>query len=368
MTAYDYLVVGAGAFGATFAWCARQAGKTVLVVDRRDHIAGNCHSYDVDGIEVHAYGPHVFHTSDLGLWTFVNRFARFNDYRHRVRAKVDNKIISLPFNMMTMHQLWGVTTPAEAREQLERQKVACANPQNVEEWALATVGTDIYETLVREYIVKQWGRQPNELPALIIKRLPVRMNWDDRYFSDAYQGIPISGYDQIFAALLEGCDVQLGVNFVGEDDPWAAKAKHVVCSSSMDEYYDYALGDLQYRTLAFKTERFDIDDMQGMAHISYPTLKVPYTRSVEHKHFEPDKHTKHTVVTWETPHEKKRADFPYYPINDRRNNALHERYRARAERDSHVTFGGRAGNYRYYDIHQAMAQAMTLARKHGLMS
>jgi len=364
---YDYLVVGAGMFGATFAYYARCSGKRVLVVEARDHIGGNCHSSDVNGIQVHAYGPHVFHTSDQRLWDFIRKFAPFSSYVHKVRARVSDRFISLPINMATMHQVWGVTTPKEAQQKLIEQRIPCDKPRNLEEWILSQVGPDLYELLIYNYVSKQWGRPPNTLPATIIKRLPIRMTWNDNYFNDPFQGIPIGGYDQIFERMLDGNEVKLGVDFLKERASLSKIADHIVYSGQIDAYYDYALGAMQYRTLSFETKIIDESDFQGMSHISYPSQSIPYTRTVEHKHFEPDaKPCSKTVVTWETPHEWRRGDFPFYPINDELNNDLYERYRQISLKDSSITFGGRTGSYKYYDIHQVMAQAISVAKNRGL--
>lgn len=362
---YDYLVVGSGLFGSTFAWHARQAGKSVLVVDVRDHVGGNCYTYDEGGIQVHAYGPHIFHTSSRRIWEFVNRFAEFRPYVHRVKAINGGRVLSMPINLMTLHQLWGVTTPEEARLRLERERVPIAHPANLEEWVLSQVGRDVYEALIKGYTAKQWGRDPSQLPASIVKRLPIRLTWDDNYYDDVYQGIPTGGYTRIFDGLLEGCDVRLCTDFLAHRDELEARSLRTVYTGPIDAFYGRCFGALEYRTLDFETRVLDVPDYQGVSQLNYTAADVPWTRVVEHKHFEPVK-TDHTVVTWERPVPWSEGAVPYYPVNDAANEATYARYRDLAQREPRTVFGGRLASYKYRDMHQVIGEAMALAAREGL--
>lgn len=362
---YDYLIVGAGLFGSTFAWHARQAGKSVLVVDVRPHVGGNCYTYDEGGIHVHAYGPHIFHTSSKRIWDFVNQFATFRPYVHRVKAINGRRIYSMPVNMMTLHQLWGVTTPEEARQQLEHERIKIDNPQNLEEFALSEIGPRLYEALILGYTAKQWGRSPNQLPANILRRLPIRLTWDDNYFNDRYQGIPSGGYTQIFDRLLEGCDVRLSVDFFKERAALEAQSLRTVYTGKIDEFFGYRFGELEYRTLRFDTRILNVHDHQGIAQLNYTAGDVPWTRVVEHKHFDPVD-TPHTVVTWEYPEPWSPGAVPYYPVNDEVNDAIYDEYKKLAQQEGRTVFGGRLASYKYRDMHQVIAEAMTLVKKEGL--
>ena len=361
MHEYDYLIVGAGLFGAVTAYRATKAGKKVLVLDKRSHTGGNEHCEEIDGINVHKYGAHIFHTSDREVWEFVNRFAEFNNYVNSPVANYRGKLYNLPFNMNTFYAMWGVTTPAEAQAKIDEQRreAGITEPHNLEEQAISLVGRDIYETLVKGYTEKQWGCDARELPAFIIKRLPVRMTFDNNYFNDPYQGIPKGGYNRIVDALLEGSEVRLNTDFFDDREKWEVSCKRIIFTGRIDEYYGYRFGQLQYRSLRFETERLDTPNYQGCAVVNYTAREVPYTRIIEHKHFEFGTQPS-TVITREYPDTFAEGKEPYYPINDERNNALYERYRALAADDPKVIFGGRLGEYRYYDMDKVIASALKL--------
>jgi len=370
---FDYLVVGAGLFGAVFAHEAIKRGKTVLVIDKRNHVAGNVYTENVGGINVHKYGAHIFHTSNKVVWDYVQQFAEFNRYTNSPVARYKDELYNLPFNMNTFSQMWNVKTPAEAKAKIEEQRaeaVAALNgrePSNLEEQALSLVGRDIYEKLIKGYTEKQWGRKCNELPAFIIKRLPVRFVYDNNYFNDKYQGIPAGGYTQIVEKMLEGAEVRLGVDFFKERESLVASAKKVVFTGMIDEFYGYKFGELEYRTLRFETEDLPQENYQGNAVVNYTEAEIPYTRIIEHKHFEfgcqGGVATDHTVVTREYPAAWKHGDEPYYPMNDEKNNALFAQYKALAESEKNVIFGGRLGMYRYFDMHHVIAEALACAKK-----
>jgi UDP-galactopyranose mutase len=357
---YDYLIVGAGLFGATFAHLARLSGRKCLVIDRRRHVAGNCHTEPVGDIQVHQYGPHIFHTSDDRVWAFVTRFATFNHFTYRPRVRYKEQIYSFPINLMTLHQLWGVRTPAEAEARLQQHRVPCAHPKNLEEYVLSQVGVEIYETFIRGYTTKQWGRDPKHLPASIIRRLPIRLTYDDNYFHDRYQGVPIEGYTHMVNTMLDGTEVVLGCDYFAESKPLLRCARRVVYTGSVDQYFGYRFGRLEYRSLRFQVEKLS-GDFQGVAVVNYTDRSIPYTRIVEHKHFTFGTQP-YTVITREYPAPYTGDNEPFYPVNDATNNALYRRYRALAE-SSGVLFGGRLGSYRYYDMHQVIAQAMAMADK-----
>ena len=358
---YDYLIVGAGLFGAVFAYEASLKGKRCLVIDKRRHIGGNAYCEETEGVVVHSYGAHIFHTSDRETWEYVNRFAEFNSYSHSPIANYDGELFSLPFNMYTFNKLWGVTTPAEARELIRRQRVPIGEPQNLEEQALSLVGAEVYEKLIKGYTEKQWGRKCSELPAFIINRLPVRFTFDNNYFFDRYQGIPVGGYNQIIEKLLEMCDVKLGTDFFDDKDRYMYIADKVVFTGMIDEFYGYRFGGLEYRSLSFENEVVDIPDFQGTAVVNYTSPDVPYTRIIEHKHFEFGTQDK-TVITYEYPVEWARGLEPYYPVNDEKNSVLYSKYRAVADMEKNVVFGGRLGSYRYLDMWQVVKEARELAR------
>jgi len=353
---YDFLIVGAGWFGAVFAHEMTRRGKRCVVIDRRPHIGGNSFSECVEGINVHRYGAHIFHTSDEDVWKFVNRFAEFNNFVNSPVANFKGELFNLPFNMNTFKQLWGVKTPEEAQAKIDSQRLQIDEPRNLEEQALSMMGTDIYNKLIKGYTEKQWGRKCSELPAFIIKRLPLRLTYDNNYFNDRFQGIPVGGYTCIFEQLLEGSEVRLSTPFhKGYID-----AEKVVYSGMIDEFFDYQLGALEYRSLRFEDEVVDRVDVQGNAVINYTSSDVPYTRIIEHKHFEFGKQPK-TVITREYPHAWNVGDEPYYPVNDDRNNALYARYCELSEKEGSVIFGGRLGTYRYIDMDDVIKAALTLS-------
>lgn len=358
---YDYLIVGAGMFGATFARLATDAGKKCLIIDKRSHIAGNCYTEEQEGIQVHKYGPHIFHCNDDKIWEFVNRFTKFNNFRNQPISLSGGKIYSLPFNMYTFNHMWGVTTPQEAKEKIDSQKLNLQGrePKNLEEQALSLVGTDIYEKLIRGYTAKQWQRDPKDLPASIIKRLPVRFTWDNNYFNDKYQGIPEDGYTAMFERMLEGIEVKLGVDYLADREAWNAKAERVVFTGKIDEYFEYQFGELQYRTLDFETWVEDLDNHQGNAVINYGDANVPWTRIIEHKHFEPGNKSPKTIITKEFPADWSSEKTPYYPIGDAENTAIYIKYRDLAKQEGKVIFGGRLSEYKYYDMHQVIGSAFS---------
>lgn len=370
---FDYLVVGAGLFGAVFAHEAIKRGKKVLVIDKRNHVAGNVYTENVGGINVHKYGAHIFHTSNKEVWDYVQQFAEFNRYTNSPIACYKDELYNLPFNMNTFSRMWNIKTPAEAKAKIDEQRaeaLAALNgrePANLEEQALSLVGRDIYEKLIKGYTEKQWGRKCTELPAFIIKRLPVRFVYDNNYFNDKYQGIPVGGYTQIVEKMLEGAEVRLGVDFFKERESLVASAKKVVFTGMIDEFYGYRFGELEYRTLRFETEDLPQENYQGNAVVNYTEAEIPYTRIIEHKHFEfgcqGGVATDHTVVTREYPAAWKHGDEPYYPMNDEKNNALFAKYKALAESEKNVIFGGRLGMYRYFDMHHVIAEALACAKK-----
>ena len=361
MAQYDYLVVGAGLTGAVFAHEAKQMGKSCLVIDRRDHIAGNVYTEEIEGIQVHKYGAHIFHTSMRNVWDYVNQFAEFNNYVNSPVAYYKGETYNLPFNMNTFSKMWGVVTPAEAKAKIAEQiaEENIGEPQNLEEQALSLVGRDIFEKLVKGYTEKQWGRDCKELPASIIKRLPCRFTYDNNYFNDRFQGIPIGGYTAMVERMLEGVDVRTGVEYrdlIAEEPDIADRT--IYCGP-IDAFFDFKLGELEYRSLRFETETLDEENHQGVAVVNYNEREVPYTRIIEHKHFEFGTQPK-TVITREYPADWKPGDEPYYPINDERNTQLYRQYRELAEQEGDVVFAGRLGGYRYYDMDKAIAAAFDL--------
>lgn len=361
---YDYLIVGAGLFGAVFAQQAKQAGKTVLVIDKRSHLGGNVYTEEVEGIQVHRYGAHIFHTSDRKIWEYVQQFAVFNRYTNSPVARYKDEVYNLPFNMNTFYQMWGVKTPEEAKEKLESQirEAAVCEPKNLEEQALSLVGKDIYEKLIRGYTEKQWGKRAKELPSFIIRRLPVRYTYDNNYFNDSYQGIPVGGYTRMVERMLDGVEIRLNTDYFQEREELDRLADRVVFTGMIDAYYGECYGKLDYRSLRFETEVMDTSNYQGNAVVNYTEYEVPYTRIIEHKHFEFGTQPK-TVITREYPAAWTGKEEPYYPINDERNNRLYEKYKALADQEDRVIFGGRLGMYRYYDMHQVIAEALESARK-----
>lgn len=369
MKKYDYLVVGAGLFGATFAYEAAKRGKRVKVIEKRDHIAGNIYTKEIDGIQVHQYGAHIFHTSNKKVWDYVNQFAEFNRYTNSPVANYKGEMYNLPFNMNTFSQMWGIRTPAEAIAKIneQRQEMAGKEPQNLEEQAISLIGRDIYEKLIKGYTEKQWGQKATELPAFIIRRLPVRLVYDNNYFNDTYQGIPVGGYTQIVEKMLDSdlIDVETGVDFFDKKDEYLKNYPKIVFTGMIDQFFDYQLGELQYRSLRFETEEKNVGNYQGNAVINYTDAETPYTRIIEHKHFEFGKGDKDkTVITREYPADWHRGDEPYYPINNQRNNELYKQYaKLASEQANNVIFGGRLGQYRYYNMDQVLHAALTAVNK-----
>lgn len=372
MQKYDYLIVGSGLFGATFAYRAKQMGLKVLVIDKRPHLGGNIYCEEVEGIQVHKYGAHIFHTSNKKVWDFVNSIAEFNRYTNCPVANYKGELYNLPFNMNTFYQLWGVKTPVEAQAKIEEQRMEAIQtlgnrePQNLEEQALCLVGKDIFERLIKEYTEKQWGRSCKELPAFIIRRLPVRMVYDNNYFNDKYQGIPIGGYNKLIEGLLQGIECKTDVDFFhSEYRNWGKIAKKLVYTGAIDEYFDYSLGKLDWRTVSFKTRIENTANFQGNAVVNYTSHEVPYTRVIEHKHFEHFGQDVYnlpkTVISEEYSTEYQSGMEPYYPVNDERNNALAEAYRQLAEKETNVIFGGRLAQYKYYDMAPIVEQVLALS-------
>ena len=359
---YDYLIVGAGLFGATFAQCAKERGKNVLVIDKRNHIGGNIYTENISGIEVHKYGAHIFHTNDKRAWQYVNRFAEFNRYTNSPIANYRGELYSLPFNMYTFNKMWGVTTPDEARQKIaeQREKSGIQEPKNLEEQAISLVGTDIYEKLVKGYTQKQWGRPCNQLPSFIIKRLPVRFTYDNNYFNALYQGIPTNGYTAMVEKMLSGIEVRLNVDFFAEREYLSSISDKIIFTGPIDEYFNYVYGALNYRSVRFETEILDTDNYQGNAVVNYTDEETPYTRIIEHKHFVFGNQEK-TVISREYSQEWTLGAEPYYPINDEINTALYEKYKFLAENEENVIFGGRLGAYRYYDMDAVILEALDCA-------
>ena len=369
---YDYLVVGAGLFGATFAYKAKQAGKRCLVIDKRPHLGGNIYCENIEGINVHKYGAHIFHTSNKEVWDLVNSIVEFNRYTNSPVANYKGKLYNLPFNMNTFYQMWGVTTPEEARLKIEEQRrvalvamkeAGVTEPRNLEEQAILLIGKDIYEKLIKGYTEKQWGRNCLELPAFIIKRLPVRFVFDNNYFNDKYQGIPEGGYTRMIEKMLDGVEVRLNTDYFGNREYFDSIADRVIYTGEIDRFFDYRFGYLEYRTVSFETELLEgVPNFQGNAVVNYTDADTPYTRIIEHKHFEfgqqPD-----TVISRENSKEWRPGDEPYYPVNDKRNSELYVRYKALADAQEKVVFGGRLAEYKYYDMHQVIANALELAEK-----
>ena len=367
---YDYLVVGAGLYGAVFAQQAKQAGKSVLVIDKRDHIAGNVYTEKVEGIDFHKYGAHIFHTNNKPVWDYVNRFATFNRFTNSPVANYKGELYSLPFNMYTFNRMWGVVTPEEAAAKIEaqRREAGITEPRNLEEQAVSLVGTDIYEKLIKGYTQKQWGRPCSELPSFIIKRLPVRLTFDNNYFNALYQGIPIGGYTRLVERLLEGIEVRLGVDYLENKGSLDALAEKIVYTGPIDAYFGYRLGALEYRSVRFENELLDMPNFQGNAAVNYTDAETPYTRIIEHKWFtfgkdEAGNDLPKTIISREYSSEWRPGDEPYYPVNDEKNGALYAKYKALAAKEHRVLFGGRLGEYRYYDMDAVIAAALNAAEQ-----
>ena len=364
---YDFLIVGAGLYGATIAQRAKAAGKSVLVVDKRGHVGGNVYTEKIKGINVHKYGAHIFHTNDDAVWDYVCRFAEFNDFENHVIANYKGELYNLPFNMNTFHQMWGVDTPEEAKAIIERQRAGFSSePRNLEEQAISLVGRDIYEKLIKGYTEKQWGRPCSELPAFIIRRLPLRFEYNNNYFNAKYQGIPIGGYTRMVEKMLDGVELRLGVDYLAHKDELDALAERVVYTGPIDAYYDYCFGPLEYRSVRFETEVLDQPDFQENAAVNYTDAETPWTRIIEHKWFEFGKdefgnNLPKTVISREYSSEWRPGEEPYYPVNDEKNSALYKKYRALADKELKVIFGGRLGEYKYYDMDQIIAAALECA-------
>lgn len=360
---YDYLIVGAGLFGSVFAYEATKKGKTCLVVDKRKHIGGNVYTENIKGINVHKYGAHIFHTSNKMIWDYIQQFATFNRYTNSPIAIYKDEVYNLPFNMNTFSKLWGIKTPQEAKEIIEnqRKKSGIINPSNLEVQAISLVGKDIYEKLIKGYTQKQWGKSCDKLPSFIINRLPVRFTYDNNYFNDLYQGIPVGGYTQIFEKMLASSDVRLNCDYLKHRDELNAIAKKIIYTGMIDEYFDYCYGELEYRSLRFVTEILNMDNFQGNAVVNYTDADVPYTRIIEHKHFEYGTQDS-TIITKEYPKTWKRGDEPFYPINNEKNNILYSKYLTLAKQEKNVVFGGRLGMYRYFDMHNIIERSLECAR------
>jgi len=359
MSQYDYLIVGSGLFGAVCAHEAKKKGKKCLVIDKRNHQGGNVYCEQVEDINVHKYGAHIFHTNDKEIWDYVNQFVEFNRYTNSPVAFYKDEVYNLPFNMNTFQQLWGVRTPEEAQNKIEEQVKASGikDPKNLEEQAISLVGIDIYEKLIKGYTEKQWGRKATELPAFIIKRLPVRFTYDNNYFNDKYQGIPIGGYNKLIEGLLDGIEVRLEVDFFAQREEFTQIADKIVFTGKIDEFYNNQFGSLEYRSLKFETKTLDQSNFQGNAVINYTESKIPYTRIIEHKHFEFGTQKK-TVITYEYPDEWSLGKESYYPVNDDKNNAIYNQYKSLSEKDKNVIFGRRLAEYKYYDMHQIIGSAL----------
>lgn len=361
---YDYLIVGAGLYGAIFAYEARKKGKSCLVLERRNHIGGNIYTKEIEGIQVHQYGAHIFHTSNRKVWEYMQQFAEFNRYTNSPIAYYKGQIYNMPFNMNTFNKMWGVVTPEQAKTKIGEQirEYGTEYPVNLEEQGMSLVGKDLYEKLIKGYTEKQWGRRAAELPPEIIKRIPVRYTYDNNYFNDIYQGIPIGGYTKIIEKMLEGVEVRLNTDFLDNKKKYSEMAEKVIYTGPVDAYFDFRFGTLEYRSVTFETEVLDIPDYQGNAVVNYTEYEIPYTRIIEHKHFEFGSQDK-TVISREYPVEWKQGDEPYYPINNERNNQLYQKYRKLAEKEHKVIFGGRLGTYRYMDMHQVVAEALKITEE-----
>ena len=371
---YDYLVVGSGLYGAIFAYEANKKGKKVLVIDKREHVGGNIYTENKDGINVHKYGAHIFHTSNKEVWEYINQFAEFNRYTNSPVARYKDELYNMPFNMNTFNKLWGVVTPKEAKEKIEQEKreAGIKEPKNLEEQAISLVGKTIYEKLVKGYTEKQWGQKATELPSFIIKRLPVRFIYDNNYFNNLYQGIPVGGYTKIIEKMLDGIEVRLNCDFFENRKELENMTEKIIFTGQIDKYYDYRFGELEYRSLRFETEELDEENYQGNAVVNYTEYEVPYTRIIEHNHFEygaslgkmPEgKALEKTIITKEYPDTWNKEKEPYYPINNERNNSLYEKYKQLADSDTKVIFGGRLGQYKYYDMDKVIEEALNLSKK-----
>lgn len=359
---YDFLLVGSGLFSCTFARMAMENNYKCLIIEKKDHPFGNCYTKDIDGIHVHSYGPHVFHTNNDDIWQFVNRFAKFNNYINKPKVQYKDTIYSFPINLMTLHQVWGVRTPEEAIKKLNADKYNIPNPKNLEEWALSQIGEELYYKFIYGYTKKQWNTEPKNLPTFIIKRLPIRFNFDDNYFFDKYQGIPIGGYSQMMQNMIEDTEIILNVDYFDKKDYWDSIAKNVVYTGPIDRYFNYNNGELNYRSLRFKHDRFNIKDYQGNPVVNYTEEAVPYTRIIEHKHFEFGNQD-FTIVSHEYPADYQDTKIPYYPINNEENNQIYQKYKTLTKKQSNIIFGGRLAEYTYYDMHQVIGSSISKFKK-----
>ena len=357
MKKYDYLIVGSGLFGSVFAHEITKFGKSCLVIEKRNHLGGNCYTENKDGINIHKYGPHIFHTNDEDIWNWINQFVEFNSYKHSPKVNYNNKIYSFPINLLTLQQVFGVVTPKEAHDKLQEVRIQNSNPNNLEEWILSQVGREIYEIFIKGYTKKQWSKDPKDLPSSIIKRLPIRTNFDDNYFFDKYQGIPIGGYTQIFEKLLDGIEVKLSVDYFEDREYWNSISNKIVFTGKIDQFYDYKFGRLEYRSLQFDNQILELEDYQGCSIVNYTSIDVPYTRITEHKHFE-NISSKVTWITKEFPKDYQEGDTPYYPVNDQLNNQIYTKYKELSKENENIIFGGRLAEYKYYDMHQIIASAL----------
>ena len=372
---YDYLIVGSGLFGSVFAHEMTKKGKNCLIIERRDHIGGNVYTEEKEGINVHKYGAHIFHTSNKEVWNYINQFAEFNRYTNSPVANYKGELYNLPFNMNTFYQMWGVRTPQEAKAKIEEQKQESGikEPKNLEEQAISLIGNDIYEKLVKGYTQKQWGKECTELPSFIIKRLPVRFTYDNNYFNDSYQGIPIGGYTKIIEKMLEGIEVRLNTDFFDKKEEYMEMADKILFTGMIDQYFDYCFGELEYRGLNFESETLDTNNYQGNAVINYTDADTPYTRIIEHKHFEipanelgTEKDSDKTIITREYPMQWKKGEEAYYPVNDEKNSALYLKYKELAEKEKNVIFGGRLGMYQYFDMWKVIEEALKLVDEESI--
>ena len=367
MFKYDFLIVGSGLFGSVFAQEAKKMGKKCLVLEKRNHIGGNVFCEKIEDINVHKYGAHIFHTNDKFIWDYVNKFVEFNRYTNSPIAIYDGKAYNLPFNMNTFYQLWGVLTPSEAKEKIQDQifNSGITKPKNLEEQAISLVGIDVYEKLIKGYTEKQWGRKASELPAFIIKRLPVRFTFDNNYFNDKYQGIPIGGYNLLIEGLLKDIEVKCNINYFDNKEYWNSLADKIVYTGKIDEFYDFQFGHLEYRSLKFDTKIINTENFQGNAVVNYTNADIPYTRIIEHKHFEFGLQKK-TVITYEFPEEWSSGKESYYPVNDEKNNSIYHKYKELSSKDNRIIFGGRLAEYKYYDMHQIIGSAINKIKQEFL--
>ena len=358
---YDYLIVGSGLFGSIFAREMEDAGAKCLVLEKRNHIGGNCYTKNINGINVHEYGPHIFHTDDERIWNYMNRWTKFNHFTYRPKVCYKNKLYSFPINLMTLYQLWGIKTPREAQLKLDEVKSCIKSPSNLQDWMLSQVGEEIYQKFIYGYTAKQWNKDPTKLPSSIIKRIPIRLTFDDNYFNDRFQGIPIGGYTKIFEKLLSGIDYVGGVDYLEDRDMWNSLATKIVYTGAIDDFFDNDEGELEWRSLRFEHETLNIKDYQGIAAINYTEKEIPFTRIIEHKHFEFG-NQEHTIITKEYPQEWSKSKEKFYPVNDEKNNILYKKYKNRCT-DNRYVFGGRLADYKYYDMHQVVASALYKSRK-----